>query len=216
MRFAYSRTDHCVTVSQAAAEDLRELARLSGDEVTAIYNPTLVQEVSERATEPVDHLWFDDEPPVLLGVDRLTGQKDFETLIKAFVEFEADHEARLVILGEGEDRELLEKLTRRLGVDDRVDFHGFADNPYAFMKRADLFVLSSRFEGMPNVLVEAAALETPVVATDCPSSPRELLNMGKLANSSLPEIRRRWLTLSSANFKALAKRKSVFAGFRRS
>jgi glycosyltransferase involved in cell wall biosynthesis len=180
MRFAYARADHCVTVSQAAAEDLRELASLSPDEVTAIYNPTLIEDVFERASEPVDHPWFDaDEPPVLLGVGRLTGQKDFETLIRAFDEFVETNEARLVILGEGEERDRLEALTKTLGVEDAVDLHGFVDNPYSFMKRADLFVLSSRYEGMPNVLVEAAALETPVVATDCPSGPRELLNDGE-------------------------------------
>lgn len=180
MRLTYPRADYCVTVSKAAADDLQAVACLTEEQVVPIYNPTLADEVFERATEPVDHPWFDDsDPPILLGVGRLTGQKDFSTLIRAFSHVLDERLARLVILGEGEERGRLEALAEELGVEDHIDFPGFVENPYAFMARADLFVLSSRFEGMPNVLVEAAALETPVVATDCPSGPRELLNDGE-------------------------------------
>jgi len=175
MRLTYPLADSRVTVSKDAAGDLAALARLDFEDVTPIYNPTLVPEVFEGAEEPLDHPWFDEDAdaPVVLGVGRLSDQKDFTTLLRAFARLDAD--ANLIILGEGENRGELESLVDELGVSDRVELPGYVDNPYRYMARADLFVLSSRFEGMPNVLVEAAALGTPVVATDCPSGPRELL-----------------------------------------
>lgn len=179
MRFTYPRADHIVSVSRDAGDALAEVIGLPPDRVEAIYNATLVDEVFELADEPVPHSWFgDDTPPVILGVGRLKPQKDFETLIRAFAEVRSRRHARLVILGEGDLRGELMELATTLGVEDDVDLHGFVDNPYSFMQQADVFVLSSRYEGMPNVLVEAAALGTPVVATDCPSGPRELLNGG--------------------------------------
>lgn len=175
MTATYPLADSRVTVSKDAAGDLAALTRLDVDDVTAIYNPTLVEEVFEGAEEPLDHPWFGDDAdePVILGVGRLSDQKDFATLLRAFARLDVD--ANLVILGEGENRADLETLADELGVADRVELPGYVDNPYQYMARADVFVLSSRFEGMPNVLVEAAALGTPVVATDCPSGPRELL-----------------------------------------
>lgn len=179
MRTIYPRADYCVTVSEDAAVDLRELAALPPEQVTAIYNPTLTDDVYKRAKEPVDHPWFDGDQPVVLGVGRLTDQKGFDTLINSFAHLVEEWDARLVILGEGEDRDTLKSRAREHGIDDWVDLPGYVDNPYAFMREADVFVLSSRYEGMPNVLVEAAAIGTPLVATDCPSGPRELLNGGE-------------------------------------
>lgn len=179
MRLTYPRADHIVTVSRDAGDALAEILGITPDRVEAIYNATLVDELFEKANEPVDHPWFgEDEPPVILGVGRLKPQKDFETLIRAFAEVREQRDARLIILGEGDQRPALTELATELGVSDDVDLHGFVDNPYCFMRNADVFVLSSRYEGMPNVLVEAAALGTPVVATDCPSGPRELLDGG--------------------------------------
>lgn len=178
MRLTYPLADDIVTVSRDAGDALADILDIRVGRVTAIYNATLVDEVFEQAEEPVDHPWFDDEIDVVLGVGRLTPQKDFETLIRAVASARGERDVRLVILGEGDRRAHLERLAEKLGVSDSVDLHGFVDNPYRFMAAADLFVLSSRYEGMPNVLVEAAALKTPVVATDCPSGPRELLDDG--------------------------------------
>ena len=130
--------------------------------------------------EPFDHPWFaPGAPPVILGAGRLTEQKDFPTLIRAFALVRKKHPARLMILGEGEERSKLETLVQELGLEKEVSLPGFVDNPYKYMKRAAVFVLSSRWEGFPNVLVEAMALGTPVVSTDCPNGPAEILENGK-------------------------------------
>lgn len=178
IRLTYPLADARVAVSADAAQDLADLAGLPASAVRHIYNPTLVEEVYQAADEPLEHPWFADDDRVLLGVGRLTGQKDFQTLIEALAAMDRP-DVRLVILGEGPRRADLEGLIAELGLGDRVELPGYVENPYKYMARADLFVLSSRFEGMPNVLVEAAALGTPVVATECPTGPAELLEGGK-------------------------------------
>lgn len=181
MRLTYPQADHIVTVSRDAGDALAKIIGVATDRVDAIYNATLVDEVFEKSEEQPDHPWFeDDSTAVVLGVGRLKPQKDFKSLIRAFGQVRAKgDDVRLVILGEGDQRSTLKSLANDLGIADSIDLHGFVDNPYAFMRNADVFVLSSRYEGMPNVLVEAASLGTPVVATDCPSGPRELLNNGE-------------------------------------
>jgi glycosyltransferase involved in cell wall biosynthesis len=118
-------------------------------------------------------------PPVILAVGRLTLQKDFPTLIRAFARLRARRSARLVILGEGELRDELEALVAELGLTADVALPGFVDNPFSWMRGSALFVLSSAWEGFGNVLVEAMACGTPVVSTDCPSGPAEILENGK-------------------------------------
>jgi len=116
---------------------------------------------------------------VIIGIGRLTRQKDFGTLIRAFAEVRKRIPSRLLILGEGEDRRSLEQLCQSLGISDDVDFPGFVVNPHAFLARAAVFVLSSRWEGLGNVLVEALAAGIPVVSTDCPNGPSEILDHGR-------------------------------------
>ena len=127
----------------------------------------------------MDHPWFaPGSPPVVLGIGRLTTQKDFPTLLKAFAQVRAVRKARLMILGEGRDRQALEVLARELGVASDVDLPGFVLNPFPYMVRASLLVLSSAWEGLPGVLIEAMACGCPVVSTDCPSGPSEILDGG--------------------------------------
>ncbi|ELZ36066.1 glycosyl transferase family protein [Halorubrum saccharovorum DSM 1137] len=148
--------------------------------MTVIHNPAYSKGISEKATERVSHPWFQsDEPPVILGVGSLTPQKDFPTLVRAFNRLRSQQDARLVILGEGDRREELESLIQRYGIGDSVDLPGFVDNPFKYMKQADVFVLSSRWEGFGNVIVEAMACGTPIVSTNCPSGPAEILQNGK-------------------------------------
>jgi glycosyltransferase involved in cell wall biosynthesis len=111
----------------------------------------------------------------------LQRQKDFPTLIRAFARVRQTRPCRLVIIGEGRERPALEALIGQLGLTGQVDLPGFQPNPLPFLARASLFVLSSAWEGSPNVLTEAMALGTPVVATDCPSGPAELLDGGRIA-----------------------------------
>ncbi len=177
----YRRAHTVVAVSRGVAEELVHYIGVPEPKVKVIYNPIITPDVFRKADEPVDHPWFrDGEPPVILGVGRLTTQKDFPTLIRAFALVRRQKRARLMILGEGEDRPALESLVRELGLEEDVALPGFVQNPYAYIKRATVFVLSSRWEGLPTVLVEALALGVPVVATDCQSGPAEILQNGSL------------------------------------
>lgn len=177
----YPWANGIVVVSQGVGDDLAQLTNISREHITVIYNPSVVRaEVQEKAQDPVDHPWFKpDQPPVLLAVGRLQPQKDYPTLIRAFAQVRQTRPARLLILGEGKERPMLEALIKELGLEQDVSLPGFAMNPYAYMARASLFVLSSRWEGLPTVLIEALCCGTPVVSTDCPSGPREILRDGQ-------------------------------------
>ncbi len=172
--------DAIVAVSQGVADDVTYTTGIPTDKVRVIYNPVVTPELFVKASEPLDHPWFaPGEPPVVLGVGRLTAQKDFATLIRGFALLRKQRLARLIILGEGEERPKLEALVQELGIEDDVSLPGFVENPFNYMKQASVFALSSRWEGLPTVLIEAMALGTPVVSTDCPSGPQEILEGGK-------------------------------------
>jgi len=180
MRIFYPAADAVVAVSQGVALDLRSRAKIPQGKLNVIHNPVVTPGLLAKAEEPIRDDWFSQgHPPVILGVGRLTRQKDFTTLVKAFAQVRRSMACRLVILGEGRDRSALESLSARLGLQSDVRLPGFTSNPYPYMKGASVFVLSSRWEGSPNVLTEALALGTPVVSTDCPNGPREILQGGK-------------------------------------
>ena len=177
-RWFYPEADAIVTVSQGVAEDLVSLG-FSSANMKVIYNPVVTPELCKKTAELPDHLWFaPGSPPVILGVGRLEKQKDFATLIRAFAQVQQQRLARLMILGEGTERPYLEALVRELGVEENVALPGFVANPYAYMAKAAVFVLSSLYEGLPTVLIEAIAAGTPVVSTDCKSGPTEILANG--------------------------------------
>ena len=180
-RFCYGWADNVVGVSQGVADDLVQKIGVPKDLVRVIHNPGVTRELSEKADTPLDHPWFQPgEPPVFLGVGRLIRQKDFPTLIKAFALVRQTHEARLLILGEGPERPQLVALAQLLNVATDIGLPGFIENPYAYMARSVAFVLSSRWEGLPTVLMEALCCGAPIVSTDCPSGPREILQEGKI------------------------------------
>jgi glycosyltransferase involved in cell wall biosynthesis len=187
MRRSYQQADVIVSVSQALGDDLAEVTGIPRRRITTIYNPVVGPEIEALAAEPVEHPWFQPgRPPVILGVGRLSEQKDFPTLIRAFAKVRRERAARLVIFGAAKDvaktelrRNELLALARELGVAADVDAPGFAPNPFAYMARAGLFVLSSRYEGLPGVLIQAMACGCPVVSTDCPSGPMEILEGGR-------------------------------------
>ena len=179
-KWFYPWADAVTAVSKGVADDLTQAARLSPNQVQVIYNPIVTPDLLKKSAAPLEHPWFrSGEPPVILGVGRLTAQKGFEILIEAFAQVRKSQQARLLILGEGEERPMLEALIKQLGLDQDVDLPGFVLNPYPYMAHASLFVLSSRWEGLPTVLVEAMSLRTPVIATDCPSGPQEILRGGQ-------------------------------------
>jgi len=180
MRIFYKWTHFIVAVSKGVADDIIQITGLPSEKVKVIYNPVVTPNIVERAAEPLEHPWLSDgDVPVIVGIGRLTKQKDFHTLIRAFAVVRRTRPCRLVILGDGGDRESLLSLAQEQGVLTDVDFPGFQQNPFAWLSRSSLFVLSSRWEGFGIVIVEALALGIPVVSTDCPNGPREILKDGE-------------------------------------
>ena len=179
MRKDYPKADKIIVISHGLANEMHQVLDIPCEKIVVIYNP-IAPEVFQKMNEPVNHPWFEyGQPPVILAAGRFTKQKDFPNLLRAFAIVRRNRPARLLILGDGEDRSLLEQLIKDLGISEDVSLPGFTDNPYAFMKRAAVFVLSSIYEGLPNVLLEALACGCPVVATDCPTGPREILDNGR-------------------------------------
>jgi glycosyltransferase involved in cell wall biosynthesis len=180
MHLGYPRAGAVVAVSSGVADDLARRARIPRSTVRVIYNPILVDRLAELAAEPLDHPWFaPGMPPVVLAVGRLTAQKDFGTLIRAVAAVRERRPCRLLVLGEGEERPRLEALVADLDLGEDVSLPGFVPNPYPYFRAASMLALSSRFEGLPTVLLEAMCLGVPVVATDCPSGPSEILDGGR-------------------------------------
>lgn len=176
----YPRADGVIAVSEGVRADAIDNLHFPPARVTTIHNPVVTPDMAERAAAPLTHPWLSEAgPPVFLGVGRLHHQKDFPNLIRAFSIVRAHRPCRLVILGEGPEREALEALARDLAVADDVDLPGYVSDPLPWMARAAAFVLSSRYEGLGNVLVEAMAVGAPVASTDCPSGPSEILDGGR-------------------------------------
>ena len=176
----YPRATNIVAVSEGVADDLVAFAGLRREDVKVVYNPVYHEGIPEKAAAPPLHPWFSSRSvPTLLAVGRLHKQKGFDILLQAFRRVRTALPCRLVIVGEGVEREALTDLSRQLGIADDVSLPGFVENPLALMSRADLFVLSSRWEGLSTVLIEALACGATVVSTDCRSGPREILDNGR-------------------------------------
>lgn len=167
---------HVVANSVGVAENVVRIVRIPRERVTTIYNPTFTRDITRFAEEDTGHPWLEsDGIPLVWGVGRLVPQKDFSTLLEAFFLVRAKRPCRLIILGEGPMRQQLEGRVSALGLRDCVSLPGWVENPWAFVTRASLFVLSSRHEGFPGVLVEALACGCPAVSTDCPAGPSEII-----------------------------------------
>jgi glycosyltransferase involved in cell wall biosynthesis len=172
--------DEIVAVSDGVADDLAKTIKISRDSIKVIYNSTDVEKIRKKCEESADHSWLKNKTtPVVLAVGRLTIEKDYPALIKAFSILSEKNNFRLIILGEGKKRNELENLIKKLELQEKIDLLGFTRNPFVYMRNCDVFVLSSATEGFPNTLIEAMACGTPVVSTDCPSGPREILDNGK-------------------------------------
>lgn len=180
-RLLYPLASGCVCISQGVADEMKTLGLLPPEKIHVVYNPVVTEELTAQMEEPLTHPWFGEGcPPVILGVGRLGDQKDFATLVRAFSLLARERgDVRLVILGEGRQRKALEGLVHGFGLTDRVLLPGYVANPYPWMKRAALFVLTSRFEGFGNVVAEALACGCNVVSTDCRSGPAEILDGGR-------------------------------------
>jgi glycosyltransferase involved in cell wall biosynthesis len=176
----YPYADQVIVNSEGVADDMTDYTGLSRSLIKVVPRPVIPNEVFNTQFSRPDHPWFaEGEPPVILGVGELGERKDFETLIRAFAKLRAVRECRLVLLGKGKQKEQLQALAMELGVEQDVDLAGFKTNVFDYMAHAALFALTSLWEGLGFVLIEALALGTPVVSVDCPSGPREILDNGK-------------------------------------
>jgi len=177
----YPYADDVIGVSEGVAKTVVENTGVSSTATTVLNNPVDIAAIQSGADEPVDLEWLNG-PAIcpVVAVGRLKASKDFATLLRAFATLHERRPAtRLVVVGKGTERDRLEALAGELGVDDAVAFTGYTHNPYAYMGRASVFVLSSTTEGLPTVLIEALACGCPIVSTDCDYGPREILDDGR-------------------------------------
>jgi glycosyltransferase involved in cell wall biosynthesis len=175
----YRFCDRVICVSNGIRNELRAVTGLPGRLLVTVYNPVISPEILATATQPAAHPWLDrKDRPVLLAVGRLEAPKNYPLLLRTFAEVRRRVDSRLLVVGEGTLRPLLEGMIAELGLSDSVALIGFQKYPLAFMARADLFVLSSDWEGLSNVLIEALACGMPAVSTDAPFGPREVLGDG--------------------------------------
>ena len=180
MALAYRWADGILAVSHGVADDIVKTLRISKAKVTVAYNPVDIQSARELGEKSPSHPWFSESGiDVIVAAGRLTKQKDFPTLIRSIARVRSTRDVRLIILGEGEERANLQFLISLLKLDDFIYLPGFELNPFSYFSHAKLFVLSSAWEGLPNVLIQAMACGVPVISTDCPSGPREILENGK-------------------------------------
>ncbi len=180
LRWAYPRADAVVGVSQGVCDDLQHLVG-QGLKPRCIYNPVLPADLSARMAESVAHPWLSDpDVEVVMTLSRLAPEKGLATVLHAFARLAPQRpRARLLMVGDGSERAALQALAQQLGVARRCDWPGMVNQPFAWLARAKVFVLASHFEGFGNVLVEALACGLPVVSTDCPVGPREILQGGR-------------------------------------
>jgi glycosyltransferase involved in cell wall biosynthesis len=180
VRRHFSKADAVVAVSQGLAADLRDNFGVDPTRLHAIYNPAFRANFLDTAQAEVEHPWVKNkERPLVVAAGRLHFVKGFDDLLEAFAKLRETLDARLLILGEGKERERLEAQVRRLELEDAVQLPGRVGSIAPWLARADLFVLSSRREGLPAVVIEALALGKSIVATACPNGPEEILEHGR-------------------------------------
>ncbi len=218
IRLLYPRANFITAASKGIADDLSKCAKIPQERVQVVYNPIIDEKVYEKCREDVSHPFFSESSEgVVIGVGSLSESKGFANLIEAFSILRREKNLRLIILGEGEEREKLEEMTGNLGVEKYVSMPGFVDNPYAYMARSKVFVHPAIYEGLGNVLVEAMACGTPVVATNCPTGPAEALDNGRFGRlvpvkniNALAEAIKEAMS-SPRNHEELCKRAKFFS-----
>lgn len=179
--YFYGMADEIIAVSKGVADSISAILKIDGNKIKVIHNPLISEDISRLMRENPGHPWFENgSVPVVIAIGRLVPQKDFVTLVNAFAMARQTMALRLFILGEGFLKDKINNMIDDLSLSDEVKLAGIVENPFQYLSRASMFVLSSLYEGFPSVLVEAMACGIPVVSTDCPSGPREILEDGKL------------------------------------
>ena len=176
MKKLYKRADTITAISEELANDLSAYLKAP---VVCTYNPTYSEDFEQYAADTVDDIWFHENIPVILSAARLEKPKDLSTLLQAFALVRQKQNCRLVIVGDGSERDKLISLIHELNITDDVKLLPFDPNPYKYMARASVFVVSSIYEGLCNTVIEATAVKTPCVVTDCKSGPKEIVLYGK-------------------------------------
>lgn len=190
-KLLYPKADSIVAVSKEMANELVADLKINSGKIICIYNPVVDEMIQKKTLEKPEHKWLiQKNEKVIIGIGRITPQKDFETLIRAFSIVKKEIPSKLIILGKpdqsnGEFEKLI-KIVSELNIKNDVDFPGFVDNPFSYLANSDLFVLSSKFEGLPGALIQALYCGCPVVSTDCPTGPREILENGRFGLLSPP------------------------------
>ena len=182
MKALYPSANGVISVSTGVNDDFLKIIDFQKDKTRVIYNPIITDELIKKGDEALSHRWFVPlrHDPVVVSVGRLTEQKNFINAINAIHLVNQSKKINYIILGEGEDRQKLENSISALKLTDRIELPGFVDNPYKYIKNCDVFLLSSKWEGLPTVLIEALAMDVKIVSTNCPSGPFEILEGGKL------------------------------------
>lgn len=179
IKWCYPKADNIVAVSEGIKQDLIQNFHFPESKIKIIYNPIDIEEIELLSGEKVEHAWFQNQIPVIVSVGRLNKQKGYPYLLRAFSIVRGYLPCRLAIIGEGEDKTHLVNMAKEMGIEREIEFLGFQKNPFKYMKKSSLFVLSSLYEGFPNVILEAMILGLPFVSTDCPSGPSEIIDNKK-------------------------------------
>jgi len=183
--FLYPKSDNIIAISEGVKQSLIKNFKLDSSKIKTIYNPSADEKILSLAQEDIDSNLLSDKP-LIISVGRLTKQKDHITLLKAFNKIYPKINCNLYIVGEGSERDNLEKFIINNNIGDRVKLLGYQNNPWKFMSKSELFILPSIWEGFGNVIVESMLIGIPVISSDCPSGPREILNDG--ANGKLFKV----------------------------
>lgn len=175
-RNIYKYASGIIANSFGVADDVVKVFRVNRDKIEVINNPKDLNNIKNKSKLDCGHVWLDNKDrPVILFFGRLREQKDLPTLIKAFAKIQKETNSRLLFVGVGREQKRLEDLIKELGLEKEIDFFGFADNPYSFASKADVFISTSLWEGMSNSIIEAMVCGAPIIATDCNSGSREIL-----------------------------------------
>ena len=180
MKKYYPECDGLIAVSEGVGDDFSRLTGIERESIRTICNPIVTDDLIRKSMEKPNHPWYaPGQPPVLIGFGRMVANKNFHILINAFNYVRTEKECRLVLLGDGPARQNLEILSRKSPYSRDIIFLGHQSNPFPYLRYSSLFVLPSKYEGLPSTLIESLAVGTPVVSTDCPHGPREILEGGR-------------------------------------